>query len=281
MQTVPRPFPGTVCSVPDGGIGPSRTSAFTLIELLVVLGIIAVLSSLLLTSLASSKELSRRSRCRSNERQMTIALHLYGGDWEDQLPPADASAVNRPALGRTYLPLIATNTQRSLLRYLADSNVLDCPNVHRALVASNEAPMSWRWPLDAWHQQIGYLYLGGRAATPWAVSGPLIRETWVSPQRLSDDPGAAAFTDLSYVATCVRRIVVAHGQRGPWIQQLAADQWPGGSGVFARVEGTAIAGSHVARLDGSVEWQAKKKLRWYRAAKELDALDNETCVAIW
>jgi len=281
MQTVPRPFPGAVCSVLEGGIGRSRTSAFTLLELLVVLGIIAVLSSLLLTSLASSKELSRRSRCRSNERQMTIALHLYGGDWEDQLPPADAAAVGPPVLLRTYLPLIATNTQRSLLRYLADSNVLDCPNVHRVLVASNHGPTSWRWPLDAWHLQIGYLYLGGRAATPWGVSGPPIRETWVSPQRLSDDPGAAAFTDLGYVATCVRRIVVAHGLRGPWIQQLAADAWPAGSGVFARVEGAAIAGSHVARLDGSVEWHTRKNLRWYRGAKEFDASDNGTCVAIW
>ncbi len=50
---------------------------FTLIELLVVIAIIAILVALLLPAVQQAREAARRSACKSNFKQLGIALHNY------------------------------------------------------------------------------------------------------------------------------------------------------------------------------------------------------------
>src|SRR5580765_6830650 len=63
--------------------GPARSTTlpgFTLIELLVVIAIIAILASLLLPALVRAKDAARLTQCKSNLRQLVMALQMYVHD---------------------------------------------------------------------------------------------------------------------------------------------------------------------------------------------------------
>ena len=63
-----------------------RTRAFALVELLVVIGIIALLISMLLPSLAKARRADQTLAGLSNLRQIGMSLQMYAGDNKDFLP---------------------------------------------------------------------------------------------------------------------------------------------------------------------------------------------------
>jgi len=77
----------------DLRLGANRRAGFSLIELLVVMVIIALLIGLLLPALSRAKEEARKTQCRSNLRQIGMAIEMYANDNSGYMPGLDGSMV--------------------------------------------------------------------------------------------------------------------------------------------------------------------------------------------
>ena len=107
---------------------PDSRIAFTLVELLVVIGIIAVLISLLLPSLAKAREQAKRTACLSNLRQVHQAFLLYALDNRDQVPLGYRK-------GKQFNSMLYSGTAKTyaifghlfLRRLMADGRAFYCP----------------------------------------------------------------------------------------------------------------------------------------------------------
>lgn len=71
----------------------NRRRGFTLIELLVVIAIIAILVALIMPAVQQAREAARRSECRNNLKQLTLAIHNYHDRFK-QFPPGITSHNN-------------------------------------------------------------------------------------------------------------------------------------------------------------------------------------------
>lgn len=63
----------------------SRKEKFTLIELLTVTGIVAIMAAMLLPALSNARESGRKTKCKSNLREMATSHIMYADEHEKEL----------------------------------------------------------------------------------------------------------------------------------------------------------------------------------------------------
>ena len=81
-------------------------SAFTLVELLVVMAVIGLLVALLLPAINASREAARATQCKSNLRQIGLAVAEFHARYDARSKIYQYKILNRPvpaAVGRQYV----------------------------------------------------------------------------------------------------------------------------------------------------------------------------------
>lgn len=217
--------------------------AFTLIELLVVIAIIAILASMLLPTLATSKERAKRAKCKSNMHQAILAIHMYGMDFQEKLPPC------RDNNGQSHAIRIANVAYLTLVKYTGNSNILDCPNFNYGSQSRYDGQ---------WGYLIAYNYLGDMNTSAWPPTGP---DVWYSPRKLTDSGTNYILADPNHWGGGL--VMAPHGKSGPLNRNGA---------TFIRTttgetpKSLGAVGGNVGFLDGSVMWRKLSQMKTNRAS---------------
>ena len=109
---------------------------FTLIELLVVIAIIAILLAILMPAMRKIREIARETACKSNLRNVGLAVAMYLDDYERKIPntgssngflwfESDGVTYRRPGSGSgTYWGTYYKD-------YLKETKIFGCPSLQR------------------------------------------------------------------------------------------------------------------------------------------------------
>ena len=266
---------------------------FTLVELLLVIAVIAVLAALLLPALARAKASAKSAACKSNLRQLGIALTMYVSDYQKYpgpIMPEDGGPLEPvgPREGwsgplNAYLPGEGWPNPNVLLdggdtRAHRQQCVFTCPAV----------PRQWQWalpgrPNGGWAYVSSYGYnIKGTGRIPANVQDLGLGPRRVGTHAQYGHPGTILWTAESQVCAPSELIAVGDGYAEGMYNAnflLPEDPW---SPQFSYLGTIHTAGANIVFCDGHVEYGKKKQ--WVKpteAARKRWNNDNQPHPETW
>jgi prepilin-type processing-associated H-X9-DG protein len=226
-----------------------------LIELLVVIAVIAILAALLLPALAKAREQGRRTYCRNNEKQFSLALIMYANDNRDNLPTHTLGQAGNQGFWAWDLPWdVGTSIQQNGSQY----KVFYCPGTLPRFSETDWLAL-WNYNPNNYHvlgyamtltntQTLAVSNMNGKIYPqpiqigPQTVT-PLITERVMIADATLSDPGQdneAMRNTYDYV-----QVMGGYPKRH----------------ISPHLQSSLPAGGNLGMLDGHVEWRAFKLMK--------------------
>lgn len=120
-----------------------RFGGFTLIELLVVIAIISLLMGLLVPCFGSVKEILNNGKCRSNLKNLFLALQMYADDNNGQCP--NPNVTDQVQVSKQIQ--VSLKFKEALQPYVKSEDIFWCPN-DREKEAHPGGSYGWRVTRD-------------------------------------------------------------------------------------------------------------------------------------
>ena len=228
-----------VTTVPPRRAG--REQAFNLTELAVVLALLVLLICMTLPALAAGRDRSRVVQCAANLRQISLALHIYGNEYGDKMPP------NGPGV---WIWDLAWSAGSFIERTGCKWTAMYCPGTNVRFTGQDNLAL-YNFNPGAFHV-IGYaVTLPGTASL-----NSTNQNTSLTPQSVTSATPPPPAAQRVFLADAT---ISASGQnneaaRYTYNYTNITGGYPK-SHLSAHLNGNIPAGGNLAMLDGHVEWR--------------------------
>ena len=236
----------------------NQCKGFTRVDLLVIIGLLALLATIQVSAHAGARWRTREAMCASNVRQLTLALHVYGGDNDNKLPVLSG--------GASWPWDLPSNVGDTMLSYGLHKREFYCPSTAPRYTDwenfLDPAPLHNLWDWGSDFHITGYVFAlwgAGSSLNFTNQNRTLLAETIKS--------GAFAFSPFLPPQANSERVLVADviispsGQNDPSLRLSGNYNYSDIAGGYytrktsAHLNGGIPEGSNIGFKDGHVAWR--------------------------